>query len=500
MSTLEAPHIRGYVATEAPGTLENARATTHPPCLLKKLFVVVRQLVPAAALVSLWVGPAWNHPHRIGMLMTMPFTLRHVLIVTVLTLLWGRIFDSRNTEGRNTPRLRFLLSQMTGVFSGTAACAVVLWAGRVVLRQPGLRDLSLSGFVVRCGLGGAVCVLAAATVYSIAYRFATPRLYLILGSRKKAIAAYKKLCGQGDYPAQVLGFLDPDSSHAPYLPADYLGSIDRLEGILMRHSVDLVHLALPLNSHYQTVQEAIRICERMGVEYSFSPDVFETRLARTGLSPLSEIRGFVYHVAHEDYAILMKRALDLLVALVLLAVLAPVMVVIALAIKLTSRGPVLFTQQRYGHNRRLFRIYKFRSMVANAEELMKHIEILNEAQGPIFKIRHDPRITRVGRLLRRASLDELPQLFNVVRGEMSLVGPRPMSLRDVHQFSESSLMRRFSVKPGITGLWQVSGRSNTDFDTWCRLDMKYIDEWSLGLDLRILLQTVPAVLTGTGAV
>jgi lipopolysaccharide/colanic/teichoic acid biosynthesis glycosyltransferase len=138
-------------------------------------------------------------------------------------------------------------------------------------------------------------------------------------------------------------------------------------------------------------------------------------------------------------------------------------------------------------------------MVANAEELMKTVEDLNEAQGPIFKIRKDPRITKVGGFLRRTSLDELPQLFNVIKGDMSLVGPRPMSLRDVERFSEASLMRRFSVMPGITGLWQVSGRSNTNFDTWIRLDLHYIDRWSLGLDLRILLRTIPTVLTGKGA-
>jgi lipopolysaccharide/colanic/teichoic acid biosynthesis glycosyltransferase len=138
-------------------------------------------------------------------------------------------------------------------------------------------------------------------------------------------------------------------------------------------------------------------------------------------------------------------------------------------------------------------------MVSNAETLMTHVEELNEAKGPIFKIKKDPRITKVGRLLRKTSLDELPQLLNVIKGDMSLVGPRPMSLRDVHRFSKASLMRRFSVTPGLTGLWQVSGRSNTDFDDWIKLDLQYIDEWSLGLDLKILLRTVPAVLTGTGA-
>jgi len=493
-----AAHVGRYDAIPAEGAREKARPVAHAPDLLEKLYVLARQTSPAAAIISLWVGPVWKHPDRIGYLMTRPFTLRHVLIVAVLTVVWRHIFRMRRTEGRITPRLRFLSSQLAGVLTGTAACTAILWTGRIVLRQPGLRDLSLSAFAARCGALGALCVLGAAMLYSAAYRLSTPRLYLIFGSRKRAIAAYRKIRSQGDCPGRVLGFLDPDSSHARYLPADYLGSIDRLESILMRQPVDMVYLALPLKSHYATVQEAIRTCERIGVEYAFSPDVFETR--QGGPLPLREVRGFVYRIAHEDYDVLLKRALDLTGALLLLLLLAPLMTLIALAVKLTSHGPIFFTQERYGHNRHLFRMYKFRSMVANAEELIHHIEQMNEAQGPIFKIREDPRMTWVGKLLRRTSMDELPQLLNVIRGEMSLVGPRPMSLRDVHRFSEASLMRRFSVIPGITGLWQVSGRSNTDFNTWMQLDLQYIDHWSLGLDFCILLKTISAVLSRRGAV
>jgi len=142
---------------------------------------------------------------------------------------------------------------------------------------------------------------------------------------------------------------------------------------------------------------------------------------------------------------------------------------------------------------------KFRTMCSNAEKLQSSVEHMNEASGPLFKIRNDPRVTVLGKLLRKTSLDELPQLYNVLRGEMSLVGPRPMSIRDVARFSEAWLMRRFSVKPGITGLWQISGRSNVSFDRWMELDLKYIDRWSLRLDLEILLKTLPVVARGTGA-
>jgi len=178
----------------------------------------------------------------------------------------------------------------------------------------------------------------------------------------------------------------------------------------------------------------------------------------------------------------------------------PLLAISALAIKLTSPGPILFTQERYGLNKRRFKMYKLRTMVADAELQQQMLEEFNEASGPVFKIREDPRLTRVGKVLRRFSIDELPQLLNVLRGEMSLVGPRPLPLRDVSRFSEPALMRRFSVYPGISGLWQVGGRSDVGFDEWIRLDLKYIDEWSLTLDLRILLLTVPTVIQGRGAV
>jgi len=195
-----------------------------------------------------------------------------------------------------------------------------------------------------------------------------------------------------------------------------------------------------------------------------------------------------------------KRLLDIAGSLIGLCLLSPVFLAIAIAIKLTSKGPVFFAQDRFGYRRRLFRMYKFRSMVSNAPELMAQLEKHNEAKGPIFKIRRDPRITPLGRFLRASSLDELPQLWNVLVGNMSLVGPRPMSVRDVLLFSEATLMRRFTVKPGITGLWQVSGRSTLGFEKWIEMDFNYIDTWSLALDFQILARTVRAVFKGTGAV
>jgi exopolysaccharide biosynthesis polyprenyl glycosylphosphotransferase len=196
---------------------------------------------------------------------------------------------------------------------------------------------------------------------------------------------------------------------------------------------------------------------------------------------------------------LVKRLIDILGAYVLLACLAPLFLVAAIAIKLTSPGPVFFIQERVGRGKRRFRLYKFRTMVADAEQKQADLEALNEAGGPVFKIKDDPRITPVGHILRKLSIDELPQLWNVLRGDMSLVGPRPLPVRAYNGFSEDWQRRRFSVRPGITCLWQINGRSSVPFEKWMELDMRYIDEWSLWLDLKILLKTVPAVLRGSGA-
>ena len=196
---------------------------------------------------------------------------------------------------------------------------------------------------------------------------------------------------------------------------------------------------------------------------------------------------------------MVKRALDVVFSSALLVLLAPLFFVVAVLVKCASPGAVLFRQTRVGLNKRQFQIYKFRTMNANAEQIQDELLPLNEMAGPVFKMTNDPRVTPLGRVLRKTSIDELPQLFNVLKGEMSLVGPRAMSLRDYQLFDQDWQRRRFSVKPGITCLWQVNGRSSIPFEKWMELDMQYIDKWSLWLDLKILAQTVPAVLRGTGA-
>jgi exopolysaccharide biosynthesis polyprenyl glycosylphosphotransferase len=324
---------------------------------------------------------------------------------------------------------------------------------------------------------------------------------LIVGSGPRALTLYYSLFGERGNGFRLLGFVDSsDGEVAPEVRSRLLGNLDGLEQILMRHAVDEVLIALPVRSRYAEIQRTIEICERGGVPARYLADVFQHRRngkQQLAAEPLSAVPA---HGSSDDGRLVVKRCLDVVLGGLALICALPVLAAAALAIKLTSPGPVLFAQERYGLNKRRFRMYKLRTMVVGAETQQALLESRNEASGPVFKIREDPRITPVGRVLRRLSIDELPQLLNVLRGDMSLVGPRPLPMRDVGRFLEPALMRRFSVHPGITGLWQVSGRCELPFDDWIRLDLQYIDEWSLQLDLRILLRTVPTVVQGKGAV
>ncbi|HEX4486940.1 MAG TPA: sugar transferase [Terriglobales bacterium] len=328
-----------------------------------------------------------------------------------------------------------------------------------------------------------------------------PRQVVILGSGKKAGMAWRQIRTRHHSTVKLVGFVDdrsPDEM-APDIADRYLGTIDQLSDLLLRNVVDQLLIALPTKTCYDHIQRAIRTAEQVGVEVLYMQDLYVTTLKQRALDEPEMFTDIARR--HESYALsqAIKRFLDVAGALIGMVVLLPLFLLTAVVIKLSSPGPIFFSQHRYGYRRRLFRMYKFRSMVANASDLLDQLEDQNEAVGPIFKIRHDPRITPIGRFLRTSSIDELPQLWNVLVGDMSLVGPRPMTTRDVALFSEATLMRRFSVKPGITGLWQVSGRSDATFDQWIKFDFSYIDDWSLGLDMRILARTVTTVLRRSGA-
>jgi len=278
--------------------------------------------------------------------------------------------------------------------------------------------------------------------------------------------------------------------------------VQQLVHMLHEHSVNGVIISAR-HTYFEQVENAIKTCELEGVEAWLVADFFGTQISRAYFDELLGQPLLVFRTTPEtSWQGVAKQLMDFFGALLLLVLLIviPVIPLIALAIKLTSPGPVFFRQQRSGLNGAPFTLYKFRTMVTNAEQFKRELEAMNEMSGPVFKVTNDPRVTPIGKFLRKYSLDELPQLFNVVRTEMSLVGPRPLPVDEVRRFENLAHRRRLSVKPGLTCIWQISGRNQiSDFKDWVRLDLEYIDNWSLWLDLKILIRTIPAVLVGTGA-
>jgi exopolysaccharide biosynthesis polyprenyl glycosylphosphotransferase len=268
--------------------------------------------------------------------------------------------------------------------------------------------------------------------------------------------------------------------------------------ILCEYVVDEVVIAVS-PSQIARLDTLLLQCEEIGVKTQLTLDYLPHRFARINLESMDGRPVLTFSTTPpEDLSTMTKRAIDVLFSALFLGAFSWLYLAIALVIKLTSKGPVLFRQDRVGINGRRFTFFKFRSMVADADHRKAELQHLNEMDGPVFKIKNDPRVTRVGRFLRKYSLDELPQMWNVLRGDMSLVGPRPPVPSEVEKY-ESWARRRLSVRPGLTCLWQVSGRNSINFNQWMALDLAYIDNWTLGLDLKILVKTVPAVLAGRGA-
>lgn len=281
---------------------------------------------------------------------------------------------------------------------------------------------------------------------------------------------------------------------------DVMGSLSQISKVLAGNVIDEVIICLPIKTFYDKIQSITEAAEEQGITVRIYSDLFNLRLSHAvageiGDAPILSI----YATRLTDWQTFIKSSIDFVGGVTLLALLSPLMLVIALLIKLTSPGPVFFIQDRVGLNKRRFKMFKFRTMAADAAARQMELEKLNEAAGPVFKIKHDPRVTTLGSWLRKTSLDELPQLFNILLGDLSLVGPRPLPERDFQRFDKMWFNRRFSMKPGITCIWQISGRSETSFDKWILQDLEYIEKWSLILDLKILFKTIPTVIRGTGA-
>jgi exopolysaccharide biosynthesis polyprenyl glycosylphosphotransferase len=276
--------------------------------------------------------------------------------------------------------------------------------------------------------------------------------------------------------------------------------VEELNSVIADQAVDEVLVALPIDKYGSLVETIVRQCEVQGVIVRVQTGMTNLHVGKAYVDELQGVPVMTIQSGPLDsWQLVAKRVIDLLGSATLLFALGPFLIVVAILIRFDSPGPVFFTQERVGLNKRRFRILKFRTMTNGSDQQQGSLEHLNEAEGPVFKIRNDPRVTPLGRFLRRFSIDELPQLINVLKGDMSLVGPRPLPIRDVNRIDHQWHKRRFSIKPGITCLWQVNGRSNIGFNDWVRMDLDYIDKWSLALDLLILMKTIPAVFRGPGA-
>ncbi|MFZ1264884.1 MAG: sugar transferase [Anaerolineae bacterium] len=323
---------------------------------------------------------------------------------------------------------------------------------------------------------------------------------LIVGAGEVGRMVMRSVVAQPELGYEIIGFLDddPGKSNTALGRLRGLGTLDSLQDVLKSMPIDEVIVALPWHAHRKIVQ-VVQEVQQANVRPRIVPDLFALMLGRVQLDQINGIPLIgMQPVAITGFNLAVKRLLDVLVSILALTLAAPFWLLIPIAIKLDSPGPVLFNQVRIGRAGRPFVVHKFRSMVVDAEEQKDSLRSLNEADGPLFKIKEDPRTTRVGRLIRRTSLDELPQFLNVLKGDMSLVGPRPALPEEVAQYEEWH-KRRLEASPGITGLWQVSGRSLVGFEEMVLLDTFYCENWSFGLDLKILFKTIPRVILGEGA-
>ncbi len=323
---------------------------------------------------------------------------------------------------------------------------------------------------------------------------------LLIGAGDVGRMVMRTVAARPDYGYQLVGFMDdnPAKSQNDIGPYRALGTVDNLGDALDSQDIDTVIICLPWQSH-RMIQRLLRSCEQRNVRALVVPDLFQVTMNQVYVDdfngiPLIGTRG----LSIQGWNLIIKRASDLVIGGIGTLLGAPFIAFIALAIKLDSPGPVLFRQTRVGRNGEEFTCYKFRSMVDGADQMQVELLNENEATGPLFKVRNDPRRTRVGRWLRRYSLDEIPQLINVLKGEMSLVGPRPNLPEEVEQYVDWHT-KRLTVVPGITGLWQVSGRSDLTFDEMVLLDLYYVENWNVTLDVSILIRSVPAIIRGRGA-
>jgi exopolysaccharide biosynthesis polyprenyl glycosylphosphotransferase len=433
---------------------------------------------------------------------SMRVKIRNFLLFAAFLLVWHiifsffRLYDSRRLSSRRKETLDLLKATTLG--AGFVCLAGFLFRLDMITPRFALGFWSMSSAALVSSR-----LVGRHLLSRLRVRGRNLRQMLIVGTNPRAVHFAQNIATTPGLGYHLIGFVDRAwAGWGEFCKAGYPLACDfeRFPVFLRERVVDEVVIALPMKSLYSQAARIAALCEEQGIIVRVLANFFNLRLAQSKAEEFEDVS--VITLGSNSMAgwhHLGKRLLDFSISLAAAITLAPLFLVVALLIKLTSPGPVFFIQERVGLNKRRFRLFKFRTMVQGAEQKLAEVAHLNEVSGPVFKIKNDPRLTRLGKFLRKTSVDELPQFLNVLKGDMSLVGPRPLPLRDYEGFDQDWQRRRFSVRPGITCLWQINGRSSTPFDKWMELDMLYIDHWSLALDLKILAKTLPAVVRGAGA-
>jgi exopolysaccharide biosynthesis polyprenyl glycosylphosphotransferase len=473
-----------------------------------KLAIKIREIfdlliMTACILLSLFARYRDTAPTSFGDFLFMRVQVINFVVFMAFLLVWHGLFVFFGLY--RSRRLSSMRGEILDVLKATCAGSAILFALGSAFR---LATISTSHFIALFWAASTIgTVLTRLTVRlflrALRLKGRNSRWLLIVGTNQRAVNYARKIESKPDLGYRIVGFVENGwSGNQAFHRSGYsvVTDFEKLSDFIRTHVVDEVMICLPMKSLYEKSSEIVGLCEEQGIIVRFLSDLFNLEVA-SSRAETSEGDSVItiYSGAMRGWPILLKRGIDILFSLILLLLVAPWLIIVALLIKFSSPGPIFFIQERVGLNKRKFRLYKFRTMVAGAEKMMTQLEHLNELSGPVFKIKNDPRMTRVGKYLRRTSIDELPQLLNVLRGDMSLVGPRPMAVRDYEKFDQDWQRRRFSVRPGITCLWQVNGRNCVPFEKGMELDMDYIDHWSIGLDFKIIAKTIPAVLRGTGA-
>jgi exopolysaccharide biosynthesis polyprenyl glycosylphosphotransferase len=434
--------------------------------------------------------------------LNMRIKIGNFLLFSGFTWIWYLLFVAFKLY--HSRRLASRISEVIDIIKATFTGTLVLVVMAIVFSMEMITPIFVLVFLCSVSFLTIVARLAVRIFLGqLRLRGRNMRNMLIAGTNVRAINFARSLEAKPELGYHIIGFVDEEwPGLQEFQKSGYplVTDLNSFSPYIRQHVVDEVAINLPMRSYYQHAAQIADLCAEQGITVRHQSDLFDLKNGRFREESVEEED--VITVVHDRMAgwqLAVKRIFDFTLSAILLIISAPIFLVSALLIKLNSPGPVFFSQERVGFSKRTFKMYKFRTMVADAEQKQAELEHLNEASGPVFKIKNDPRITGIGKFLRKTSIDELPQLINILRGEMSLVGPRPLPVRDFNGFDQDWHRRRFSVRPGITCLWQIRGRNEISFDKWMELDMKYIDHWSLSLDFKILIMTIKAVLEGYGA-